>query len=141
MPAIPEPPRFAPDPRQQRASRVVGGITHQPASASASEPEPGPVVRTGYPAAAVDLGALQRAIEEGLRGFKLASIAERWNEVEEWLGQCTRTWVQRCKGKNFTLGEHSIEIALETQDDYGYYRYAFDVFSESKRHDARTPRP
>jgi hypothetical protein len=124
-PPIPEPPRFAPDPRQQRASRVVSGF-------HTAEPEAGPAVRTGYPAAAVDLGALQRVIEEALADLEPVFM-ERWPEIEEWLGQCIRAWVQRCKSKSFSLRQRVIEIAVETQDDHGHYRYVFEVFSASRR--------
>jgi len=45
------------------------------------------------------------------------------------------TCIQRCKEMNFEFAEHGIRITLETQDDYGYYTYAFDVFPGRTQND------
>jgi hypothetical protein len=39
------------------------------------------------------------------------------------------TWVQRCKHVQLRRRETGIEVDFETQDDFGYYRYRFDIFA------------
>lgn len=130
LPPAPEPPVLPDDPRQTRAGRVVGalaGIAQQHMRLS------GPNLTTGFHASAVDLGALQHALERGLSRFDPAQIESRWSEVFDWIRRVMSTWVQRYKELRIERRNEGIRIEFQTQDDLGYYDYAFDVFPHRDR--------
>ena len=83
---------------------------------------------TGYRASAVDIGRLKDAIERGLKSFTITQIREREDEVLRWIYDVLRVWAQRRKTSAITICEAGLRIELQTQDDHGYYDYAFDVF-------------
>lgn len=126
LPAIPPPPCFGPDARQETFYRTVRQLTERP-------PEDGEVrvaaTDTGYPASAVDLARLQAEIERGLADLSMAEIRSRWTEeILPWLAAFTRAWVQRRKALHADPRGRGIAVRIETQDDFGYYTYAFDIF-------------
>lgn len=138
LPRIPTAPRFAPDPRQRRTSHILGEI------ARAVESEmvvAGPNLVQGFPASAVDLGRLQDALERGVQRLNAEQIAERWDEVLTWMRRVIRSWVQRYKMLKIERLEHGIRVEMQTQDDYGYYEYAFDVFPKSDASKRRKKNP
>ncbi len=137
LPRIPTPPRFPPDPRQQQTSRIIGNI------ARAVEHEmkiAGPNLVQGFPASGVDLGRLKDALESGVQRLDAEQVAERWDEVFEWIRRVIAAWVQRYKTLKIERLEGGIRIEMETQDDHGYYDYAFDVFPKQQKNDPRKRR-
>ena len=60
-------------------------------------------------------------------------IESRWPEVFDWIGRITSSWVQRRKSMTITRSEEGIAIAMQTQDDLGYYDYAFDMIADRAR--------
>lgn len=105
---------------------------------STGAPFAGPNFATGFWASAVDLGRLQDILERGLRRFDLASLERRWPEVEPWMYDVLRGWVQRRKVVRIERRELGVRVELTTQDDRGYYDYAFDVFP-GRAADRRAP--
>ena len=86
-------------------------------------------IEAGYPASSVDLGRLQEMLERSLSGLDMVGVRHRWDEdVEEFLLRTVRAHVQRVKELSVDCRETGIHISFRTQDDLGYYRYAFDVF-------------
>jgi len=90
----------------------------------------GPNFVEGFPASAVNVGQLQEAIERGLRRFTGENLVARWDDVFGWLLRVLRSWVQRSKHIKIKRVEQAIRIEIRTQDDLGYYEYAFDVFPD-----------
>jgi hypothetical protein len=90
----------------------------------------GPNLTEGLHASAVDLGRLQEIAERALRHFTRDRLEERWDDVFDWLRRFLGRWVQRRKELKIERHDAGIHIDLVTQDDYGYYRYSFDVFPE-----------
>ena len=88
----------------------------------------GPNLTTGFCASSVDLGRLQAELAKGIARLNAAQVEERWDEVVSWMRRLLRSWVQRCKLVKIERQELGIHVELETQDDYGYYNYGFDVF-------------
>ena len=123
LPRVPRPPDAAADPRQAGARHVIGQL-----QSSADLLASGPNFATGFWASAVDLGRLQDVLERGLRRFDPASVERRWPEVERWMHDALRSWVQRRKVVRIERRERGIRVEFTTQDDRGYYDYAFDVF-------------
>jgi hypothetical protein len=128
LPPIPSPPAGAdPDQRQTTFRHVIAGLSehlfhNDYASSTAS-------TAYGYRASAVDLGALQKILGEGLGRFSMEQVRQRWDDdVLRWVCAGIRTWVQRCKEMHFELADNGIHISMQTQDDHGYYQYEFDVF-------------
>lgn len=126
LPPIPIRPVGPADARQQTFHRIIGGITDE----LLDHGEVGTInTATGFRASAVDLGALQEMMEDGLAHFDMARVRERWEtDVRAWLIEMLRSWVQRCKFMHFDPAENGIHIQIQTQDDRGYYEYEFDVF-------------
>jgi hypothetical protein len=93
----------------------------------------GPNLSTGFYASAVDVGRLQAALEHGLARFDETQLERRWDEILGWMRRVTRTWVQRCKRMRIECRQTGIRIELETQDDFGYYEYGFDVIPSRLR--------
>ena len=63
LPRIPTPPVLPDDPRQRRATHILGKIAHV---AQTSMEVAGPNLVRGFHASAVDLGRLQDALRRGL---------------------------------------------------------------------------
>lgn len=68
------------------------------------------------------------ALERGVQRLDAHQVAERWDEVRAWMRRVIATWVQRYKMLNIKRLESGIRVEIESQDDYGYYNYGFDVF-------------
>jgi hypothetical protein len=87
----------------------------------------------GFPASAVNVGRLKEALESAIAAFDMPLVAERWDaDVSRWMGATLMAWVQRCKSIKFDKRERGLRVEIETQDDLGYYEYAFDVFPGKK---------
>lgn len=126
VPPRPEPPHLPPDERQAQFRRIAGAIAN-----AAGEDLRVAVANTvsGFPASAVDVGRLKTALESGVAGFSMRLVRQRWNvDVADWLGGTILSWVQRCKTLSMDKRDHGVHVEIETQDDLGYYTYAFDVF-------------
>ena len=89
-----------------------------------------PNMTDGFPASAVDLGRLQETAEHALRHFTEERLARRWDEVFDWVRRFLARWVQRRKALQIKRHGAAIHVELTTQDDLGYYKYAFDIFPE-----------
>lgn len=130
LPPLPEPPELPADPRQRslpsfaaQLSDALGDSTHFRTANTTS----------GFHAAAVDLGRLKAAMERGIQRLDMETIRSRWDaDVRAWLTRLLLTWVQRAKEASFDLRELGIHVRFETQDDAGYYQYAFDVMPGRK---------
>jgi hypothetical protein len=125
LPRMPPPPRFPPDSRQQQTSRILGSIARAVQNEMVLA---GPNLVKGFPASAVDLGRLKNALERGVQRLNAEQVAERWDEVFAWMRRVIAAWVQRYKMMKIKRLEGGIRVEMQTQDDYGYYDYAFDVF-------------
>jgi hypothetical protein len=90
----------------------------------------GPNLVEGFPASGVNPGVLQQTMERGLRRFTGELMTERWDDIFDWSLRFLHRWVQRTKRIKLERFESGIRIELQTQDDLGYYDYAFDVFPE-----------
>jgi hypothetical protein len=113
--------------------RIVGALTDH------AEPEmrlATPNFTTGYYAASVDLGSLQEVLGRAIARFDMALVEERWEEILGWMRDVLRAWVQRYKHLRIERRENGIRVEIETQDDHGYYSYAFDVLP-GRQHKAR----
>ena len=126
IPRVPDAPRFPPDARQTRSARIIGNIAEQIAQTGMEVA--GPNLVSGYHASAVNLGQLQQTLEHGLSRFDHERLTARWAEVLGWINEILVTWIQRPKETCVELKEKGIRIELTSQDDLGYYDYAFDVF-------------
>ena len=115
------------DPRQANTKRIIGAIV---AMAKDTMALAGPNFVEGFPASAVNVGELQEAMERGLHRFTGANLVDRWDDVFAWLVRVLRSWVQRPKQIKVKRVEQAIRIEMQTQDDLGYYDYAFDVFPD-----------
>ena len=127
------------DPRQETFYRIIGNlgrmlVEHQGGTVEATD------TITGYRASAVDVGHLQELLETGLAAFGMDDLRERWDvDLFDWCLDALRGWVQRRKYLKMTLEDNGIHIAMETQDDRGYYSYEFDVFPGKGRSNPRPP--
>jgi len=130
LPTRPEAPRFPPDERQGRFERIAGRLGEQ--IGDEMELKAANTAR-GFPASAVDLGRLKEALESALGGFDMTLIRERWDaDLSAWMAATVMEWVQRCKTFRFDRRAEGIHVEVETQDDHGYYHYAFDIFPGRK---------
>ena len=126
LPDLPLAPSFAPDPRQSSFSHVRGVIGKL---AGAEMRVAGANLASGFPSSAVDLGALQDAIQAGVSRFTAKQLRRRWLvDVRAWVQRVVLTWVQRVKRLTVVLRARGVHITIETQDDRGYYRYELDAF-------------
>lgn len=131
LPVIPSPTDLRPDDRQRIFRHVAGALVNTLFS------EVGEMVTDsgnfanggyGFRASAVDLGALQNLINDGLSRFSMSEIRRRWDvDVFHWMAGAIRMWIQRCKAISFELHDNGISVSIDTQDDRGHYHYEFDV--------------
>lgn len=122
-PAIPKPPKLE-DPRQGLLRHVAQAFHRAQAdqvSVSASN------TTSGFRASAADLGALQDLIRTGLAGLDEGELDAEWDEVEKYVKRVVRTWVQRVKRARVAHEGLKVRVELVTQDDRGFYDYAFEV--------------
>jgi hypothetical protein len=77
-------------------------------------------------------------MERGLGRFTDEQIKDRWPEVFNWIADVIAAWVQRYKHLKIERGERGVTIAMETQDDRGYYHYEFDVLPYRARRKGRS---
>jgi hypothetical protein len=125
LPPVPRAPRLPIDPRQTRASHVIGALARV---AEGTMRLSGPNFTTGFHASAVDLGRLQAALARGVARLDETQVEARWDEIFAWMLRVLRSWVQRYKHARIERREAGIRVEIETQDDHGYYSYGFDVF-------------
>lgn len=126
LPQRPPAPRLDPDPRQRQFREIVETL----AEATAESGRLGVSNTTGgFPASALNLGQLQEALQAGVATLDMQQVHERWkDDLFDWMRLTIGAWVQRCKFLRMRLRKTGIHIEIETQDDYGYYCYEFDVF-------------
>jgi hypothetical protein len=56
-------------------------------------------------------------------------VAARWDvDVQRWLLDLLKAWVQRWKLARLEPRDNRIAVTFETRDDLGYFTYGFDVF-------------
>ena len=84
-------------------------------------------------AADVRVGALQELLEAMIVEFDMDSLRPEWSEgIQSELMRAIEQWVQRLRELTVELRENGIHVKMQTQDDRGYYRFAFDVFPGRK---------
>lgn len=127
LPPVPAPPCQSADRRQAQAARVLAGLAGQ----MGREIHLGSAnLSSGFPASAVDIGALQSAIGSGVSRLTGEQLRRRWKaDVRAWVQRLVLSWVQRVKRLTVTLRARGVHVVIQTQDDRGYYRYELDVFS------------
>ena len=77
----------------------------------------------------MNLARLQGLLEGVIVNFEMAELSDRWDDdVQAALQDVVLEWVQRVDAFDMQLHESGVSISLQTQDDYGYYQYGFDVF-------------
>ena len=131
LPAVPDPPSFGPDPRQEMFYTVIGRLV--PALSHPESEVRVAATSTGFPASAVDLGRLQTEIERAFAGWSSKEIRSRWrSDVFPWISRFTRTWVQRRSVLHAKPIRSGIRIGLDTKDDRGYYHYVFEVLRNQR---------
>ncbi|MDX2015359.1 MAG: hypothetical protein SFW67_34525 [Myxococcaceae bacterium] len=126
LPKPPAPPQLGVDPRQRRTSTILSNLGGMLAGGGAGVATAN--MSSGFFAASVNVGALQATLEAGLSRFTLPIVRDRWDEVRPWIEGVLYAWTQRLKESRVELKENGVRIAIKTQDDLGYYDYAFDVF-------------
>lgn len=125
LPPIPVPPVLPPDPRQQKFSGVMDGLTRSLGEATRVQVAN---TSTGFYASAPDLGRLQTELHVAVARFDIDAMKHRWNtDLRAWVVDFVFSWVQRGKELQFDWSESGVRLRLGTQDDAGYYDYAFDV--------------
>lgn len=83
----------------------------------------------GFHASRVDLASLKSTMETGIREFTKATLQARWeDDVRDWMHSVLRSHVQRQKQRTLTCHDDGVHVRIETQDDFGYYVYEWDVF-------------
>lgn len=75
----------------------------------------------------MDLGRVQLALAPVLARLDAAQTEARWPEVFEWIRAVLAAWIQRIKRMKIVRFANGVRIELQTQDDFGYYDYRFDV--------------
>lgn len=121
----------APDPLKDRRQRRAAAILRNLRGQLDGMLSRGANLETGYPAARVDLGALQSMLEQSLAGFDMAALRERWEvDVRRFFEETLEAHVQRMKELDLQCRDQGIHISFRTQDDFGWYTYAFDVFPD-----------
>src|SRR5258708_643119 len=132
LPVIPSPTDLWPDDRQRVLRHVAGALVNTLFSKDGEMVTEGGTFANGgygFRASAVDLGALQNLINDGLSRFSMSEVRRRWKvDMLHWMASAVRMWIQRCKEISFELHENGVHVSIDTQDDRGYYHYEFDVF-------------
>ena len=130
LPPRPEPPRLPPDERQAaflRIASVIADVADDGFQVGVAN------TVSGFPASAVDVRRLKAALESGIADFTMDLVRQRWDgDVAHWLRRTALSWVQRCKSLRLDKREKGVRVEIETQDDLGYYTYAFDVLPGRK---------
>jgi hypothetical protein len=120
-----EAPRFE-DPRQDLGRRTLGKGTAQLGRRSGSVMYN---LTTGMAASAVNLAQLQSLLEGVIVRFEVAELTARWDDdIQAALQDVVLEWVQRVDAFDMQIHESGVSVSIQTQDDYGYYQYGFDVF-------------
>jgi hypothetical protein len=84
---------------------------------------------TGMAASAVNLAQLQSLLEGVIVRFEVAELTARWDDdIQAALQDVVLEWVQRVDAFDMQIHESGVSVSIQTQDDYGYYQYGFDVF-------------
>ena len=123
--SVPEAPRYD-DPRQDLGRRTLGKGTAQRGRRGGSVSYN---LTNGMPASGLNLGKLQGLLEDVVADFEFDELSARWQvDVHDFLQDVLLDWVQRLDAFEMVLHESGVSISLQTQDDYGYYQYGFDVF-------------
>ena len=114
------------DPRQDIGRRTLGKGTAQLGRRGSSVQYN---LATGMSASGVNLGKLQSLLEGMICEFDMGELSERWDDdVRSALQDAVLEWVQRVDAFELELHDSGVSISLQTQDDYGFYQYGFDVF-------------
>ena len=122
---VPEAPRYD-DPRQDLGRRTLGKGTAQQGRRKSGVSYN---LTTGMAASAVNPGKLQGLLEEMVADFEVAELTNRWRvDVHDGMQDALLEWVQRLDAFELVLHDSGVSVSLQTQDDYGYYQYGFDVF-------------
>jgi hypothetical protein len=109
------------DPRQASALRIIEGLAGRLPSALHTG--------SGYRASCVDLGELKELVESGTKRLTMSQLEARFHDdIQSFVHSVVTMWVQRPKEISSELRENGIHVRVKTQDDHGYYDYAFDVF-------------
>lgn len=121
MPSVKPPaPGRGTDPRQASALRVIEGLAGRLPSALHTG--------SGFRASCVDLGELKELVESGTKRLTMAQLEARFHEdIQSFIHSVVTMWVQRPKEISSELRADGVRVHLRTQDDLGYYEYAFDV--------------
>jgi len=83
----------------------------------------------GMGAASVNLARLQELLEGIMSALTVAEMGARWeDDVRESLQDALLEWVQRVDAFELEAHESGARVSFQTQDDFGYYQYAFDAF-------------
>ena len=122
LPSVKPPsPGRSTDPRQASALRIIEGLAGRLPSALHTG--------SGYRASCVDLGELKELIESGTKRLTRPQLEARFHhDIQSFVHSVVTMWVQRPKEISSELCEDGIRVRVKTQDDLGYYDYAFDVF-------------
>jgi hypothetical protein len=80
-------------------------------------------------AASVDLARIQEILEGIMAQLSVAEMTARWDDdVREALQNALLEWIQRVDLFEMEVHESGARVSVQTQDDFGYYQYAFDAF-------------
>lgn len=117
-----------PDPLKDRRQRRAAAILRNLRGQLDGMLTRGANLETGFPAARVDLGALQEMLEQSLAGLDMPGLRARWEvDVRRFLEETLEAHVQRLKDLELQCGEQAVHIRFRTQDDLGWYSYGFDL--------------
>ena len=114
------------DPRQDIGRRTLGKGTAQLGRRGGGAAYN---LVTGMPASAVNLGKLQSLLETVISELEQPELRVRWDDdVRSALQDALLEWVQRVDAFDLQVHESGVSVSIQTQDDFGYYQYGFDVF-------------
>lgn len=72
---------------------------------------------------------MQDLPEEPLRDLDRDQVRTRWSEeLYPFAEKTVLRWVQRVKELQFEVRETGVHVRMQTHDDRGCYRFAFDIF-------------
>ena len=114
------------DPRQDIGRRTLGRGTVQQGRRGSGVMYN---LTHGMAAASVDLARLQEILEGIMAELSVTEMSARWDDdVRETLQDTLLEWVQRVDLFEMEVHESGARVSVQTQDDFGYYQYSFDVF-------------